>query len=62
MNMSDWQDISTAPKDGTVFLGKMGYTKRKTHWGKTSHIPLFGWCFGKVEDVDIWEPTHWKPK
>jgi len=75
--MSDWKPIDTAPKDGTIFMGlaarigrsghplevggKLYYMKRKTWFGKASHIPMYGWCHGRVEDVDLWHPTQWKP-
>lgn len=59
-----WQDISTAPKDGTWFLG--GHNKSAvlaiTWFGKTSHVPIYGWCHGEDgEDIDLWQPTHWRP-
>ena len=67
-----WQPIETAPRDGTRILGRrtsadrstgrLRYEKRKTFWGKTSHVPIYGWNHGRdVEDLDLWEPTHWKP-
>jgi len=72
-----WQPIETAPKDGTRILGRCVYaagltdrapmgklcrTTRKTFWGKTSHVPLYGWNYGRdVENLNLWEPTHWKP-
>lgn len=67
-----WQTIETAPKDGTRFMGrksepdrytgKLRYTKRRTWFGKTSHVPLYGWAHGcDVEDIDLWQPTHWMP-
>lgn len=70
--MSGWQPIETAPRDGTRVLGrstrvcrytgKLIYTKRRTFWGKTSHVPLYGWNWGRdVEDLDLWQPTHWRP-
>ena len=69
--MSEWQDIETAPKDGTRFrgrqrrvnrlTGKMYYWRRITWYGKTSHVPLYGWCCGQGENVDLWQPTHWMP-
>lgn len=71
-----WQAIETAPKDGTRFLaqgsyigcagafgevaGERYYLRRKTWWGKTSHVPLYGWCHGRAENVDLWEPTKWR--
>lgn len=67
---SDWQPIATAPKDGTLIVGrrtivdaagkKIRYDMHKTFWGKTSHVPLYGWNWGRdPEDLNLWEPTHW---
>ena len=72
---SEWQSIESAPRDGTLILGKlaecpkwpasgrMRYRVRKTKWGKTAHVPLYGWIVGfhRVEETDLWSPTHWKP-
>ena len=68
--MKQWQPIETAPKDGTLFRarhsyvynGRTRYLHRKTHWGKTSHINWYGWCYGNdAENINLWEPTHWMP-
>lgn len=63
-NMSFWKTIETAPKNGTRFLGMDMDGKGipiETWYGKTSHVPLYGWCHGiDVEDIDLWQPTHWK--
>jgi hypothetical protein len=71
--MSEWQPIETAPKDGTRIIGrlsyanprrnwKLSYTTRKTFWGKTSHVPIYGWNHGRdPEDMGLWSPTQWKP-
>lgn len=38
-----------------------------TQWGKTSHVPIYGWCYiadypdGGEPDYDLWSPTHWMP-
>lgn len=67
-----WQPIETAPKDGTWirgrsvrvdhFTGKLRYRIHKTFWGKTSHVPLYGWNHGRdVENMNLWAPTQWKP-
>lgn len=62
--MSEWQAIETAPADGTRFLAvheKSGI-QNISWYGKTSHIPLYGWCSGDdPEDIDLWKPTHWMP-
>lgn len=67
----EWQPIETAPKDGRRFYGrrsyveqytgKLRYLRRLTRWGKTAHVPLYGWCYGRGEDTSLWEPTHWRP-
>lgn len=67
-----WQEISTAPTDGTRIMGRRTYAERytgqrryekhKTFWGKTSHVPIYGWNYGRdPENQDLWNPTHWKP-
>ncbi len=61
--MSPWRDISCAPVTGMRFIGRRGRVERITWHGKTSHIPLYGWCHGRdAENIDLWEPTHWKHK
>ena len=67
-----WETIEIAPRNYVRILGrrsykdrytgKLRYEKHKTWWGKTSHVPLYGWCHGRdVENQDLWFPTHWKP-
>lgn len=64
-----WRDIESAPRDGTHVLGfhdgaaRVGVSPyRRTWWGKTSHVPIYGWCFGEdVENIQLWKPSHWKP-
>ena len=65
-----WEAIKTAPKDGTHIIGRrircvdrytgtLRYVTHKTFWGKTSHVQLYGWNYGR--DVENMKPTHWKP-
>lgn len=42
-----WQPIETAPKAphyGPPHLGVVDGEVRLIRWGKTSHVPLYGWC------------------
>ena len=61
-----WQAIDTAPKDGTWFIGRRGHLERRTQWGKTSHVPLYGWCYVSCDsedpDYDLWKPVEWRPE
>lgn len=71
MATTEWQPIETAPRDGTRFqaksisklivAGRRPVIKRVTWWGKASHVPLYGWCHGRGENVDLWQPTQWAP-
>lgn len=68
-----WSPIASAPKDGSRIKARVEYIHHvgkyrnvyrwrvlTTWWGKTSHIPIYGWCHGRdVEDIDLWEPTQW---
>ena len=57
-----WRTMESAPSDGRRFKAKHHETIRITWWGKTSHIPLYGWCYGRdVENVNLWSPSYWKP-
>lgn len=63
--MTEWQPIDTAPKDGTWFIARRDGegVELLTQWGKTSHVPLYGWCYVVSDygdpDYDLWSPTHW---
>jgi hypothetical protein len=58
-----WQPIETAPKDCLQKLGFVDGRVRFIYWGKTSHVPLYGWNVADqgVENCELCEPSHWMP-
>lgn len=62
-----WQDISTAPKDGTEIIVTDGKTPCVVHWIKYSNPLLGGIWQGNYYDGYDYEyisgsgPTHWQP-
>ena len=60
--MSEWQPMSTAPKDDR-FLAMVEGDIRVVRYGKTSHVPIYGWVLVDqgAEDCDLCEPTCWHP-
>lgn len=58
-----WQPISTAPKDGTVFLGYKRGQFRECY--KVTRDDCDMWCFGGTSGADDLfpniKPTHWMP-
>jgi hypothetical protein len=58
-----WQPIETAPRDGRHFLAVVEGEVRRVYHGKTSHVPLYGFCLSDQgpEDCDLCEPTRWRP-
>lgn len=60
---SQWQDMSTAPRDGTKFIGWYDGSVRLLAYGKASHVPLYGFILvdGDPEDADICHPLAWMP-
>ena len=57
-----WRPIETAPK-GELLIGYVGDAVRLIYWGKTSHVPLYGWNLADqgVEDCELCQPSHWMP-
>jgi hypothetical protein len=59
-----WQDIATAKKDENKrILAVVNGEVRIIAYGKTSHVPIWGWCLADqgAEEFDLCEPTHWMP-
>ena len=55
-----WRPMEHAPR-GQYLLGSVGGQVRVIAWGKTSHVPIYGWCLADQggEDRDICEPDGW---
>ena len=60
--MAEWQSMETAPTRGR-FLAMVDGDIRMVAYGKTSHVPIWGWCLVDqgAEDADLCEPTFWHP-
>lgn len=70
--VGSWRPISEAPRDGTNIMARRvpedsgrDFIGVRTWWGKTSHVPLYGWCHIVDEDcddpeVDLWRPDEWR--
>jgi hypothetical protein len=57
-----WRPMDTAPHGQRILAVVDGHV-RVVMWGKTSHVPLYGFCLADqgVEDFDICEPLCWMP-
>lgn len=59
--MTDWQDISTAPKDGTLVLLAYSTGPDPFNWGMaTARYRWSGWHTVNGNPRSF-EPTHWQP-
>ena len=58
----EWRPIETAPKDELILASVNGEV-RLVSWGKTSHVPMYGFCLADqgMEEYDMCSPTHWMP-
>jgi hypothetical protein len=63
--MPVWQDLGTAPRDGTeiIAVDDDGIIQ-VVRWGKHNHVPLYGWIrqielYG--EEVDGFDAINWMP-
>lgn len=64
--MSGWQPIETAPKDGMQLIVWNGEFLSVSSWGKTAHVPFYGFlqlvgCDFQEMDLMSPQPTHWLP-
>jgi hypothetical protein len=71
--MTDWQDISTAPKDGSWIIATDGDKVMPLAWtpgDPDSPDEYVGWCHGAIEwggtlydgfNEAFITPTHWMP-
>lgn len=60
--MSEWQDISTAPKDGTKVLLFTRYFGRHDLGGSFTAVQIGYWDEGKLDvpqDHPFWRPAEW---
>jgi hypothetical protein len=60
--MSKWQDIETAPKDGTEIWAYAGEQARMK-WIEGSGYALWVWADEALSEIDPdpIQPTHWMP-
>lgn len=58
--MSKWEPMESAPQDETL-LAIVDGAVRLIRWGKTSHVPMVGFCLADqgAEDFDLCSPTAW---
>ena len=59
--MSEWQDIETAPRDGTLVLAWSGRAPLIAYWGRDNALNPLGWIGGHCRINHIDQPTHWMP-
>ena len=63
--MGEWQDISSAPRDGTRTLLAYSSGDKPTDWDLAAcRYGGAGWCFslyGEVGSPIHFKPTHWMP-
>ena len=55
-----FEPIETAPRTGKRICGRHAAgNERLTYWGKTSHVPMYGWNYGdNPEDQNLWGPIE----
>lgn len=58
-----WRTMDDAPMDGQAFLAVVHGQVRVVAYGKTSHVPIMGFCLADqgAEEFDLCEPSHWRP-
>lgn len=60
--MPRWRDMETAPRD-RFLIGWVDGMVRFIRYGKTAHVPMFGWNLADqgAEDFDLCKPDAWMP-
>lgn len=60
-----WFDMSTAPTAYPCIGIDADGRIRCTYFGKTSHVPLYGWNYlrdaNDPESAELWRPIRWRP-
>lgn len=54
----DWKHMDSAPRDQRL-LGIVEGNITMIRWGKTSHVPIYGWI--DLIAKDLCQPSHWLP-
>lgn len=59
----EWMPIESAPKKAGRILAVVDGEVRVVSYGKTSHVPMYGFCLADQgpEDFDLCAPTYWMP-
>lgn len=57
--------MSEAPRDGRPIFAWNGDVQTVICWGKTAHVPVYGWLdavWADPQDADLFypTPTHWR--
>ena len=60
----DWKHMDSAPRDQRL-LGIVEGNITMIRWGKTSHVPIYGWIdlITNIdpENTELCKPSHWLP-
>jgi hypothetical protein len=59
--VSEWQPISTTPRDSTLILTATARGPMIAYWGRRGEANSPGWLGGHCHIYHIDQPTHWQP-